>query len=337
MSLEDLKAQAEAEETQEVETDEVESQDESEPEEPETEEGSSEEDETPEEETEEESEDFELELDGEPEPGQHKPSPEEAILHKLTKQRKKRQEAETERDELRRELEEIKAQLRGGYSPKPQAKQEDDLQLPSFPQMEDQGIDYDRDKYDQAVKKWFVDVEKAKSNHSARDQQKREHEQRIEDMTRRAAERVSKFAAEHKYKPDYVANALTTATDEIDAATKIDGSFAYLMDCVGEGSEKAALYVGTNAAARESLKRLLAEDTSGGKAIAYMARLASKQPKLRNAISKAPEPDQPLRGDGSSKSARKLQEEYDKASSKSDLAAMRAAKRKAEELGVNLK
>lgn len=342
MSLEDLRAQVEAEEkkaAEQPETEEEATKDEEVPEEPEE---SEEESEDPEAEEPEESEDFELDLGGEPEPGQHKPKPEEAILHKLTKQRKKRQEAETERDDLRRELEEIKAQLRGGQQ-QPQATSHQAVpkaEYPSVPVLygEYKGKTLDDDtSYQKAFQDWWAECRRIDEQNSQQGRQQEEQKRRIEEMTHRAAERVSKFASEHKYKPDYVADALMTATDEIDAATNIEGSFAYLMDCVGEGSEKAALYVGTKPEARATLKRMLSEDPSGGKAIAYMTRLATKQPKHRNAISKAPEPDQPLRGDGSSKSARKLQEEYDKASTKSDLATMRSLKRKAEELGVNLK
>ena len=86
------------------------------------------------------------------------------------------------------------------------------------------------------------------------------------------------------------------------------------------------------------IKALLAEDPNGIKATAEMTRMATRlKPKSGKAISKAPAPDEPLQGDGTTKSSRKLQDAYDKASDKRDMAAMKEVKRKAEQLGVKLK
>jgi len=123
-----------------------------------------------------------------------------------------------------------------------------------------------------------------------------------------------------------------------DRATGIDGALAFLLDSVGEGGERVAYHIGRNASAMSKIKGLLQKDPQGFKAIAEMTRMAgSLKPKHSKRISKAPEPDQPLKGDGAPASSRKLQEMYDKASSKSDLKAMREAKRLAEQRGVKLK
>lgn len=339
MSLEDLKAQAENEEevTQEAEEPETQDEPEEEPDnEPDTDEGSSEEEEGNEAEEDEASEDFELELDGEPETGQQKPSPEDALVYKLTKQKAKAREYKSEIDELR---EELKA-LREGRQSQPQAQsrpQQPAHQYPPVPVLYEDGIDT-KEQYTQAYQRWMAECKAVDERNSQADQQKSEYKRQMEEMTHNLAKRLGKFATEHKIKDERVISAAERATSEIDGATKIEGSLAYLLDSVGDGSERVAYYIGTNDAAMSTVKELLQKDNSGLKAIAHMTRLAEKlKPKHSSRTSKAPAPDRPIKGDGSPMASRKLQEEYDKASEKSNLAAMRKVVRKAEELGVKLK
>ena len=85
------------------------------------------------------------------------------------------------------------------------------------------------------------------------------------------------------------------------------------------------------------IKGLLKDDPNGFKAISHMTRLAEKlKPKHSKRVSSAPDPDQPLKGDGSTAQSRKLQEQYDKASETTNFERMREIKRKAEKLGVKL-
>lgn len=337
MSLEDLKAQAEEDEEVTEEAEEPETQDEPEPEEDETEDGSSDEDEGNETEEVESSEDFELELDGEPEPGQQKPSPEDALVYKLTKQKQKAREYKTELEELKAELKAIREGQPAQTPARPQSPA-NEIQLPPFPDLYDEGIDGDRQKYDQAIKKWWVKSRETEQRNAQADQQQTEYKRQMEDMTHNLAKRLGKFASEHKIKDERVISAAEKATSEIDEATKIDGSLAYLLDSVGDGSERVAYYIGTNDAAMTKVKGLLQQDKTGMKAIAEMTRMAERlKPKHSSKTSRAPAPDRPVKGDGSPMASRKLQDEYDKASDKSDLAGMRKAVRKAEELGVRLK
>jgi hypothetical protein len=334
MSLEDLRAQAETEEEATTEAEEPETQDEPEPEEDETEEGSSDEDEGGEAEEEEPSEDFELELDGEPEPDQQKPSPEDALVYKLTKQKQKTREYKSEIEELR---EELKA-LREGRQPQAQSRQQQPAQqYTPVPLLHENGIDTP-EQYQKAYQKWVADCKAIDQRNAEADQQKSEYKRQMEDMTHNLAKRLGKFASEHKIKDERVISAAERATSEIDEATKIDGSLAYLLDSVGDGGERVAYYIGTNDAAMTKIKGLLQQDTTGMKAIAEMTRMAERlKPKHSSRTSKAPAPDRPIKGDGSQASSRKLQEQYDKASEKRDMKAMREAVRAAEKLGVRLK
>lgn len=320
MSLEELRAQIEAEE-QEAEQPEVE----------ETEQEEQPESETEESEEAELSDDFELELVGEPEPDQQKkPSAEDALLHKLTKQKKRAQAAESEVETLRKELEQLKQSLS-----KPQPLPTSHAGEPKFPDMYDAGIDGDRDKYSKAVAKYLADMSQYNSRHAEAEQAQATQKQRMEDVTKRLAVRAAKFATDNKVNIDRVADALNVATDAIDSAVNLDGALAWLLDSVGDGGERVGYHLGTNENARTQLIGLLKDDPSGIKAAAHMARLADKlKPKQSRQISKAPEPDQPVKGDSiASASAKKLQNMWDK---ETDVLKLAALRRRARELGVTL-
>lgn len=330
MSLEQLRAKAEAEDTEATEAEEPEAEVE-EPEQPEEPEAEQEETEEPEAEEAEESEDFELELDGEPEPDQQKPSPEEALVYKLTKQKQKTREYKTELEELKAEI----AALKSGQSqPQPQSQpQQTRHDYPPVPLLYENGIDTP-EQYQKAYQKWVADCKAIDQRQAEANQQQSEYKGQMEEMTRNLARRVGKFASEHKIKDDRVIGAIEKATSEVDEATKIDGSLAYLLDSVGDGGERVAYYIGTNDVAMSKVKELLQADKSGLKAIAHMTRLAEKlKPRQAKRTSKAPEPDQPLRGDGSSASAKALQDKYDKARDPQEMLRLR---KKARELGHKL-
>jgi hypothetical protein len=328
MSLEDLRRQAEAEEAnaEEVEQPEEEEGEEAEGEEPEAD---AEESDT-EQDTEEASDDFELELDGEPEPGQQKPSPEEALVYKLTKQKQKTREYKSELEELKAEIAALKSGSAPQAQPKPQQQEE---KYPPVPLLYENGVDTP-EQYQKAYQKWVADCKAVDQRNSQRSETENQFKRQTEEVTRKLAERVGKFAVEHKIRDDKVISAIERATSEIDGATKIDGSLAYLLDAVGDGSERVAYYIGTNDNAMAKVKGLLQEDPTGLRASAYMARLVGQlKPNQRTKTSKAPPPDQPIKGDGSSASAKALQDRYTKTKDPQEMLKLR---RKARELGVRL-
>ena len=335
MSLEQLRAQAEAEEETKVEQPEAE-----EPEQPE-EEPEQEESEEPEAEEAEESEDFELELEGEPEPDQQKYDPVEVLQHKLSRERKKKRKVKEESEEkiaaLEDQLRQLTQMLQGGQQPQQAAPQRQSAAEPVFPDMYDDGINGDRQKYDAAVKKYFADMESYQARHREAEQAQNQNRERFESMTKELAGRAAKFASENKVSVDRVADALDKATSEVDEATGIDGALAYLLDSVGDGSERVAYYIGTNNGAMSQIKGLLRDDPQGFKAIAHMTRLAEKlRPKHSRKVSKAPEPDQPLRGDKTvtgSAVKKKLQAKLDKAKTGKE---MQEVYREARRAGVQL-
>src|SRR5690554_6645197 len=323
MSLEDLRRQAEAEEAS---TEEVEQPGEEETEEAEADAEESE----AEQDTEESSDDFELELDGEPEPGQQKPSPEEALVYKLTKQKQKTREYKSELEELKAEIAALKSGSAPQAQPRPQQQEE---KYPPVPLLYENGVDTP-EQYQKAYQKWVSDCRAVDQRNAQRSETESQFKRRTEEVTRKLAERVGKFAVEHKIKDERVIGAIERATSEIDGATKIEGSLAYLLDAVGDGSERVAYYIGTNDNAMAKVKGLLQEDPTGLRASAYMARLVGQlKPNQRTKTSKAPPPDQPIKGDGSSASAKALQDRYTKTKDPQEMLKLR---RKARELGVRL-
>lgn len=328
MSLEDLRAQAEAAENEAEQ-----------PEEEVIEEPEQDGDETEEPEAAEESDDFELELEGEPEPDQQKYDPVEVLQHKLSRERKKKQAARSEVEELQDQIKQLTQMIQGGQQQQPQqpAPQTRSAAEPVFPDLYDKGIDGDRQKYDAAVKKYFAEMQSYQTRHNEAEQVQQKNRERFESMTKELAGRAAKFASENKVSVDRVADALDKATSEIDEATGIDGALAYLLDSVGDGSERVAYYIGTNDNARTQIKSLLQQDPNGFKAISHMTRMAEKlKPKHSKKLSKAPEPDQSLKGDSANTGsvAKKLQAQWDKASKREDMVEIR---RKAREAGVQLK
>jgi len=342
MSLEDLRAQAEEDEATTTEVDEPESQDELEPDETESEEGSSDEEGEDTEEAE-ESDDFELELDGEPEPDRQKPSAEDALIHKLTKERKKRQQEsakasdrQTEVDELKAQIAEMQKAMNTGQQQPQQRQTQPEAQYPPVPLLYENGVDTP-EQYSRAYQQWVSECKRIDESSNQRKQQSDEYATAMRSKTEGLAKRAAKFATDNKVSVDRVADALNRATDEVDEATNIEGSLAYLLDSVGDGGERVAYYIGTNDNAMSQIKALLKDDPNGFKAIAHMTRLAEKlKPKHSKRLSKAPAPDESLRGDGSPASSRKLQEAFDKASKTSDLKAMRDVQKQAEARGVKL-
>lgn len=284
------------------------------------------------------SDDFELELDGEPDPDRQSHDPVKSVVHKLTKTRKRAQAAESEAEKLQRENEELKAQL-AGRSPQtePDKPQEAAVKYPPVPVLYENGLNT-QEQYNEAYQKWWAECRRIDQESDKRNTEKRRFEQTLNEKKESLANNVVKFMQENKISEDRVVSAIETATEAFDDAMQIEGTFAWLMDSVGDGSERVAYYLGTNENARGKILELMEKDPSGLKATAEMTRMAvGLKPKKRKQTSQAPEPDEAVRGDGSSPSARKLQEAYDKASDKSDLRKMRDIKRKAEAKGVTLK
>jgi len=288
---------------------------------------------------EEESEDFELELEDEV---NKKPKPKytdtQALTHKLTKTRKRAQRAEGEADALRERVDQLEKLVSEGASIKAQEPiaQNQVANPPQYPDLYSSEINGDRVKHNQAMARYTQDlIEYNQRVQEPRLEAERYQQKLKQDITNKAlalSEDAASFIQGNKIKADVVIDAIESAKDEIDASAGMDGAFVHLLSSLDDGQAKVAYHLGRNEQARNRLKELIANDPSGLKAVNYLSKLTSLKPKNR-AMSKAPEPDEPIKGDAKSVSSSRLQSMYDK---ESDPQKMLAIRKKARSLGVSL-
>jgi len=322
MSLADLRAKAELEDEP---IDEV-VEDELEDEAVDDDESDAEPDET------EELDDFDLELEGEPDPTPSKPTAEQALVHKLMKAKAKTKALESEKDD---EIAKLRAQLEQRSEPAKQEPKANQHGYPPVPILYENGINTP-EQYVQAYQGWMDERARIDRQVSGADEARQLQAKQTQDKALKLATEASVFIKSNKIKPDLVIDAIDNAKAEIDEAIGFDGAFVDMIDSLGEGGAAVGYYLGRNKEALNKLKDLLKEDPRGLKAISHMTKIAGKlKPKSRS-LSGAPEPDQSLKGDGGTVSAGRLQQLYDKASEKSDLKVMRELTTKAKAAGVKL-
>lgn len=329
MSLAELREMAEAEDQT------VEEQAELDIDEPETEEAETEDESSTDEEAEEEAEDFELELEGEePEP-KPKFNAEEALTHKLTKQRKRAQKAESELETLKEELNQLKQAMTGQQPQAAQQVQQPMVEAPTPPDFYSAEINGDKSKYGQAFAKYLADYQRWDEAQKApaieAQQAQSKYQETIASKASKLSTDAAKFIQDNKIKANVVIDSIDLAKNDIDEAAGLDGAFVHLLDSLDDGAAKVAYHLGRNEAARDKLKSLIKNDPSGLKAVSYLTKLTSLKPKA--SLSKAPEPDEPVKGNANTVSAERLKSMYDK---ETDLKKMVALKKQARSLGISL-
>jgi hypothetical protein len=324
MSLEDLRRQVEEEESAEDQPKvEVEEAVAVEPEDETQSEGD---------ESEETNDDFDFEIDGE-EPKQDKPTPEQAMLYKLTKKSKKLSEAKSENEQLREEIEALKA---GMVTQKPQPKPQQQRPTPILPDLYED-FNGDRAKYSQAINEYFNQVNQQNQNAVQAQQQTLKQKQVEQDRAVRLAKRSADFITASKLNEDKATDFIQCGIESLDTLTGINGGGLYLLDSVGEDSEKLAYYLGKNPAELNRIKEWLEEDSTGLKAIANMTRIVTQKLKPKTSKStKTLEPDEPLTGSTSTKNAGELQRKYDDAISRGQMDKIMAIRSEARSKGVQL-
>ena len=112
-----------------------------------------------------------------------------------------------------------------------------------------------------------------------------------------------------------------------------------LIDAVGEGSEKAIMLIGTNAAEFDAVQSLLSSDPTGLKAVGRLNRLAERAKVTKPRVSGAPKPTRSPAG-GGKVSVSALDKKLAKAEKSNDANAMfklRREKRKAERAAASEK
>lgn len=276
---------------------------------------------------------IDLSLDDDEDSKQTKPTPEQALVFKLTKEKKRRQEVASELEKLKAENEALKAgQYRAPPTQQPQ-QVDDQFKYPPIPVLYEDGINTP-DQYRKAYEEWERQRQDIDRQRQQRDQQSINAVRLTQERAERLATRASGFIKSNKIKPDMATSTIQAGIQGLDEALGIDGVALDLLDMIGDGSEKLAYYLGKNPQALAMAKQLHSEDPRGLKVNTWLANTAFKLNQKTKHISKAPEPDTPLTPDGPSASAAALQAKYDKTS---DFTEMRELRKKAEKLGITLK
>ena len=296
-----------------------------------------EESEEPEEET--EVDEIDLEIEGEEEQKPAKRNPEEVLLHKLTKEKKKRQAANSEAEELKAKVERLEQMLQSQgqapQQPQQQAPAAERYGYPPVPILYSNGLNTP-EEYNKAYQKWMADcraIDQMKAQDSARIESVNQAKQRA---TEAIAAGASKFIAENKLNEDKAIDSIQEGIRLLDQATGIDNAGIDLLSAVGEGGEKVAYYIGRNPAVADKVKKLFEEDPRGLKASMFLKETALKLKPKKAHISKAPAPDEPINGDtGSNKAVTSaLQKRYD---NETDFAKLKKIREEAKQRGIQLK
>ena len=275
----------------------------------------------------------EIDLGLDDEPQVTKPTAEQSLVFKLTKEKKKRQEANSELEQLRAEIEALKAgkQITAPVQAPRQAPSNNEY--PPVPLLYENGLNTP-EAYQQAYNQWSRECRNIDNRRVQQDQARVHAEKANSERAQRLAQRSVEFITANKIKPDLATNTIQAGVQGLDDVLGVEGAALDLLDNIGEGSDKLAYYLGKNPDALETARKLFQDDPRGFKVNTWLTQTAGKLNRKNTNISKAPAPDEALRGDGSSSAGALLQSQYDK---ESDFNKLRELRTKARELGITLK
>lgn len=199
--------------------------------------------------------------------------------------------------QLEDKIAQLEAQLNSGQAP-----QQSELSRPKRPNLSDDGIDYDDDKFNKAMDKYEDDLEayrasqldsriSANQKSAQLEQQQQLHKQQIDQSVKDHLLRAEKLA-EHNIDADAYQNAELNVRRMIDSVAPGSGDAIAdnLIHSLGEGSEKLFYQIGINATHRNEIQRRLQSDQSGTSALLYIGELKGKMNSLVKRKSSAPKP-----------------------------------------------
>ena len=200
-------------------------------------------------------------------------------------------EQESEIDQLRKQIEELK----GSSSPAPSVRAASEL--PTRPKLDD--FDYDEDKYNQAMDAWYDAKLDVKLQSTQQQTQTAQALEKLNSDVDRHYERAEKLIAETGIKPELYRDADTAVRKAIEAVRPGTGDQVadFIISTLGEGSEKVMYYLGRNEAAKASLQAKLVNDPSGLQAMAYLGQVSAKVTTPVKSKTKAPAPAPKAEGD----------------------------------------
>jgi hypothetical protein len=202
---------------------------------------------------------------------------------------------------------------------------------------------YDEDKYKQALDDYISwktqkTVEDAFSKNNQQTTINKLYEQQKADVDEHY-ERASKLVKKAKIKAEDYKKADTMVRSTLDAVSPGKGDFITdtFITALGEGSEKVMYYLGRNESARNKIQKLMVNDPTGLKAIAYLGRKLASIQKPIKLKTQASSPGKKVKGDSiSNVSISSLHKLYKKSHKKGDAQKAFDAKRKAKAAGVDV-
>ena len=285
-----------------------------------------------------EEKDFEFDLEDEPEIEKPKFSAQDALVHKLSLKNKKFKEAKTELEAANQRIAELEAKSAQPVSiPEQPHNLREHYGYPPVPVMYENGVNSPAD-YQLAFQDWEAERRKIDVQRAQVNTQNTQFEEVKRSRLARLGEDAERFFETNKINPERGSDYIANAAYEIDSQTQVEGSFAQLLEAVGEGSAAIAYHLGSKStkgiAALAKVKSLLARDAGGLQALSYLKDLQRDlTPKNRKNATDL-EPDEALKGGGNTLKASGLQRKYDE---ETDFTKLRAIMREAKSLGIELK
>ncbi len=252
--------------------------------------------------------------------------------HFQGKLEKVKDEKNTEIDELRKEI----AQLRsGGVQPQTALNR---------PRREDF---LDSDDPEEAYIDALTDYKLATNNarqaaQTVESQQNEKQQQVLNEISTNVDqhyERAAKLSEQSGISADMYKSSDQMVRETIDSVYRGQGDLIAdkLIADLGEGSEKVMYSLGVNNAKRNKLKQLLSEDPVGTKAAIYLGTLKAELNAPQSRRTNAPKPAPTTQGDATKDPHKDLKKRYDKANKSGDTQAAFNIRMAAKEAGADYK
>lgn len=234
-----------------------------------------------------------------------------------------------ELDELRRENAELK---KTPAKPAPKIDKPKREDFKSDEEFQDASADYRWDLKNASL----VTAQAAEQRKSQRNAHSAQIAQSVDDHYLRAHALSEKSGI----KPEAYKAADLKVREAIDQVFPQDGDSVadYLIDVLGEGSEKVFYHIGVNAKKLEKLLDTFKTDPNGMGAAAYLGTLKAELTAPAKRTTKAPDPGDDIQGDKSNKgdgNERRWKKQYEEAHKKGENQKAFDIKRKAKTKGIN--
>lgn len=252
------------------------------------------------------------------------------VKHKL---RARLEDKDSELELMRQKL----AQYEAGAQPQQVQQKAPELKMPTLSQ-----FDYDEEQYYAAMAEYHDELFSKKMKQMIDTTQQSEQQKQALDRQAQAVdahyERAAKLIETAGIPTEKYQAADTVFRRELHSVTGNGDAVAdAIIARLGEGGEKVTYHLGVNQTAMNQLKQKLQEDPSGISAAVYMGELRAKfGSAVTNKLSKAPKPDAGLEGDTSaSLNTTSLKKQYQAAQRSGDTAKAFEIRQKARASGAN--